>query len=134
MNREARLQMFETRLADLALGAKAGACVEFEVARQAGQYVLFVRVPGGINAEVARPVWTSGPRRREAEKALGCLGFGRSSSGERFSREALPLEPRRLACLAELLFGAVYGADPDHTPVAASGGEERDARLRTAAP
>ena len=49
--------------------------------------------------------------------ALGCLGFEGGGRRHNFSRDYLPHEPRRLACLTELLFGAAYGEVGDMTPL-----------------
>src|SRR5256885_1857827 len=41
--------------------------------------------------------------------ALGCLGFEGGGPHHNFSRDHLPHDARKLACMTELLFGAAYG-------------------------
>ncbi len=118
MNREDRLQIFEARAAELLSTGSAGSHVTFEAARQPDHWVLLVNSGKGVTAEVGRPAWPSRARQAVSLRALGCLGFEPSASGSRFVRSDIPPEPRRLACMAELLFGGAYGLEPDWTVVA----------------
>lgn len=106
MNRELRLSIFEQELRRLLQSDVENDYVVFSDLRDDRHYVQFLRHDDAIYGEVGAP-------RPEAKTALGCLGF--SGSGSTFSRERLPQDARKLACLAELLFGAAYGSVEDLT-------------------
>jgi hypothetical protein len=80
-------------------------------------YVQYMRHDDSIYGEVASLTWVGGDRelRRQADTALGCLGFTCTEPKRNYSRDRLPLDARRLACLTELLFGAAYGETEDLT-------------------
>jgi hypothetical protein len=114
-----RLALYEKELRRLLQSGREHDFVIFEVARQPDQYVQFMIHDGTIYGEVGSRQWGSdGIRLKEAaEAALACLGFGGGGREKNYSRDRLPKEPRRLACLTELLFGAAYGVDPAYTPL-----------------
>ena len=122
MTREMRLEIFERELERLLGSSVDHDYVGFSDARDPSRQVLFVVHPGGIYGEVASA-------ERSVESALGCLGFARSGSS--YSRDGLPRYARKLACLAELLFGAAFGSVEGLTvlPVARAG---REAEFRPA--
>jgi hypothetical protein len=68
-------------------------------------------------AQVGSLTWVGSDRemRRRAETAIGCLGFAGTGPKHNYSRDRLPVDARRLACLTELLFGAAYGQTEDLT-------------------
>ena len=117
-----RLELFERELEQLLRSEVEHDYVSFADAREPSRQVLFLAHDGAVYGEVL----SAG---RSVETALGCLGFVRSGSS--YSRESLPLDARKLACLAELLFGAAFGPVEGLTmlPVARAG---REAAFRPA--
>src|SRR2546421_892664 len=106
MERETRLALFEAELRGLLSSGIEHDFVRFSNAARDDQYVLYMRDAGAVRAE-------AGPVRKGAATALGCLGF---SAGTRtYTREQVPPDARRLACLTELVFGAAFGPTEDLT-------------------
>ena len=93
--------------------------VIFEDSRDESRYVQYLVHDAAVYGEVGSRHWLpeSEGLRKESVTALGCLGFDGGSSRRNFSRDHLPHDPRRLACLTELLFGAAYGDVDDMTPL-----------------
>lgn len=84
------------------------------------RYVHFLRHDGVVYGEVGSFQRTKGDPcpPQASETALGCLGFATGAGRLSYSRDNLAPHARRLACLAELLFGAAYGGTEDLTVVA----------------
>jgi hypothetical protein len=119
MNRELRLLMYEKELRRLLIELRDHDYVIFEDSRDGSRYVQFLVHESAVYGEVGSRHWlpeTEGLR-KESITALGCLGFEGGGSRTNFSRDHLPHEPRRLACLTELLFGAAYGEVAEMTPL-----------------
>ncbi len=54
----------------------------------------------------------------QAERALGCLGFTGAGPRRNYSRDHLPQDGRKLACLTQLLLGAAHGETEDLSVIA----------------
>jgi hypothetical protein len=120
MEREMRLRIYEKELRRLVLELRDNDCVIFEDIRVPDRYVQFYVHESAILGEVGLRNWMPESRglRKTAVRALGCLGFEGGERRENFSRDHLPHDARRLACMTELLFGAAYGEDVfDMTPL-----------------
>ncbi len=136
MNRELRLRLFEKELSRLLRSRREHDYLIFSNVRDPGQYVLYMRHDGAIYGEAGAVTWVGGDvrLRGQAETALGCLGFAGAGPHRNYSRDHLPLDARRLACLTELLFGATYGETEDLTVLmmtraSREAGRERDQEL-----
>jgi hypothetical protein len=121
MKREMRLEIFEKELAQLLGSERDGDYVVFFDLADTDRHVQFFRQEGAMFVEV------SGAR-RGAATALGCVGFSACEAGA-FSRADAPQDARKLACLAELVFGAAYGPTEGVTVVTVSR-TEREAQWR----
>ena len=117
-----RLELFQRELERLLRSEISHDYVCFSDVRSPGRQVLFLSHGGGLYAELSSPL-------RGSETALGCLGFVRSGSA--YSRDSLPLDARKLACLAELLFGAAWGSVEGLTVLPVSR-PDREAEFRPA--
>jgi hypothetical protein len=119
MKRDLRLVVFEKELRRLVLELTDHDYVVFSDSRDADRYVQYFVHDSAIYAEIGSRHWLpeSDGLRKESVTALGCLGFEGGGRRRNFSRDHLPHEPRRLACLTELLFGAAYGEVEDMTPL-----------------
>ena len=93
--------------------------VVFEDSRDRDRYVQFFVHDSAVLGEVGSRQWEpeSEGLREVSIRALGCLGFEGGGRRKNFSRDYLPHDARRLACLTELLFGAAYGEVGDMTPL-----------------
>lgn len=119
MDRELRLLMYEKELRRLLLELRDHDYLIFEDSRDCNRYVQFLIHDSAILGEVGSRQWLpeADGLRKTSVTALGCLGFEGGGRGRNFSRDHLPHEPRRLACMTELLFGAAYGEVDDMTPL-----------------
>ena len=119
MKRDLRLIMYETELRRLLLELRDHDYVIFEDSRDEGRYVQYLVHDAAVYGEVGSHHWLpeSEGLRKESVTALGCLGFEGGSSRRNFSRDHLPHDARRLACLTELLFGAAYRETGDMMPL-----------------
>jgi len=119
MERDLRLLMYEKELRRLLLELRDHDYVIFEDSRDADRYVQFLVHDSALVGEVGSRQWLpeADGLRKTSVTALGCLGFEGGGRRHNFSRDYLPHEPRRLACLTELLFGAAYGEVGDMTPL-----------------
>ena len=115
VKREIRLALFEKALDRLMSERENRDFVIFELRGRPDSYVQFMLHDGALLGEVGSKGWIpeSGPLDKERITALGCLGFEGGGFRANFARDQLPQEPRRLACLTELLFGAAYRPAPD---------------------
>jgi len=120
MKRDLRLLMYEKELQRLLFELRDHDYVIFEDSRDESRYVQYLVHDAAVYGEVGSRHWLpeSEGLRKESVTALGCLGFEGGSSRANFSRDHLPHDPRRLACLTELLFGAAYGDVGEMTPLA----------------
>src|SRR6202521_5489365 len=119
MERDLRLQMYEKELRRLVLELQDHNYIIFEDSRDESRYVQYLVHDAAVYGEVGSRHWLpeSEGLRKESVTALGCLGFEGGASGRNFSRDHLPHDARRLACLTELLFGAAYGEVAEMTPL-----------------
>jgi len=119
MERDLRLHMYEKELSRLVLELRDHDYVIFEDSRDESRYVQFLIHDAAVYGEVGSRHWLpeSEGLRKESVTALGCLGFEGGALGRNYSRDHLPHDARRLACLTELLFGAAYGEIGDLTPL-----------------
>ena len=119
MNRDLRLMMYEKELRRLLFEPLDHDYVIFEDSRDGNRYVQYMTHDSAIFGEVGSRQWLAESEglRAESVAALGCLGFEGGGVQRNFSRDHLPHDARRLACLTELLFGAAYGDLGDMTPV-----------------
>jgi hypothetical protein len=113
MEREMRLLIYEKELRSLLFELRDDDCVIFEDSRDGDRYVQYVVHESAILGEVGSRQWMpeSSGLRKTSVTALGCLGFEGGGPHRHFSRDYLPHDARKLACLTELLFGAAYGED-----------------------
>jgi hypothetical protein len=111
MERETRLQIYEKELRRLVLELRDHDYVIFEDSRDTERYVQFIVHDSAILGEVGSRHWMpeSSGLRKTSVTALGCLGFDGGGPRRNFTRDHLPHDARRLACMTELLFGAAYG-------------------------
>jgi hypothetical protein len=120
MERELRLTIYEKELRRLLLELRDHDYLIFEDARDTEHYVQYIVHDSAVLGEVGSKHWMpeSGGLRKMSVRALGCLGFEGGGPRRNFSRDHLPHDARRLACLTELLFGAAYGEEVgDMTPL-----------------
>lgn len=119
MKRDMRLVVYEKELRRLVLDLRDHDYVVFEDSRDGSRYVQYLVHDSAVYAEVGSRHWLSESEglRTESVTALGCLGFEGGGSRRNFSRDHLPHDARRLACLTELLFGSAYGDLEDMTPL-----------------
>jgi hypothetical protein len=119
MERDLRLLMFEKELRRLLFELQDHDYVIFEDSRDGDRYVQFIVHDSAILGEVGSRQWLpeADGLRKVSVTALGCLGFEGGGRRRNFSRDYLPHDARRLACLAELLLGAAYGEIGDLTPL-----------------
>jgi hypothetical protein len=130
MTRKMRLQLFEDELRRLLQSDVEHDYVIFCDVQDLDRYVHYMRHQRAIYGEVGSLSRVRGKRqlRPQAERALGCLGFTGAGPKRNYSRDHLPQDSRKLACLTELLFGAAHGETEDLTVIAmtrASMGAER---------
>ena len=111
MERDTRLQMYEKELRRLVYELRDHDFVVFEDARDPERYVQFIVHDSAILGEIGSKHWLpeSAGLRRTSVTALGCLGFEGGGPHRNFTRDHLPHDARKLACMTELLFGAAYG-------------------------
>jgi len=120
MERELRLMIYEKELRRLLFEVRDHDYLIFEDARDAERYVQYIVHNSAVHGEVGSSHWIpeSSGLRKTSVTALGCLGFDGGGPSRNFSRDHLPHDAHKLACLTELLFGAAYGEDVCHmTPV-----------------
>ncbi len=119
MNRDTRLLLYEKELRRLLVDFRDHEYVIFEDSQDDGRFVQYMVHDAAVYGEVGSRHWLpeSEGLRKESVTALGCLGFEGGESRRNFSRDHLPHDARRLACLTELLFGAAYGELDDMTPL-----------------
>ena len=120
MERDLRLMVYEKELRRLLFGLCDHDYVIFEDSRNDDHYVQFIVHDSAIFGEVGSKHWMpeSSGLRKTSVTALGCLGFEGGGPRTNFTRDHLPHDARRLACLTELLFGAAYGHEVcDMTPL-----------------
>ena len=91
----------------------------FEDSPDESRSVQYLVHDAAVYGEVGSRHWLpeSERLRKESVTALGCLGFEGGGLRRNFSRDHLPHDPRRLACLTEVLFGAAYGGVGEMTPL-----------------
>ncbi len=115
VKREIRLALFEKAIERLLTERENHDFVIFEMRGNPNSYVQYMLHDGAVLGEVGLRGWIPEGELLENERvtALGCLGFEGGGLRANFAREHLPQDARRLACLAELLFGAAYRPAPD---------------------
>jgi hypothetical protein len=113
VKRTIRLALFEKAIDQLLSDNENHDFVLFEMRGSPESYVQYMLHDGALLGEVSSKgrANESDCLDREGVTALNCIGFEGGESGSTFARDDLPPEPRRLACLTELLFGAVYRPD-----------------------
>jgi hypothetical protein len=113
VKREIRLALFEKAIDRLLSQRENCDFVVFELRGSPEAYVQYMLHDGALLGEVSSKgrVLESDSLDKERITALGCIGFEGGGSCSTFARDDLPQQPRRLACLTELLFGAVYRPD-----------------------
>jgi len=119
MERELRLLMYEKELRRLLFELRDNDYLIFEDSRNGDRYVQYIVHDSAVLGEVGSRQWLPEAEglREVSVTALGCLGFEGGGLRRNFSRDPLPHDPRRLACLTELLFGAAYGDVGEMTPL-----------------
>jgi hypothetical protein len=119
MERDLRLLMYEKELRRLLFDLRDHDYAIFEDSRDGNRYVQFIVHDSAILGEVGSRQWLAEAEglRQVSVTALGCLEFEGGGLRRNFSRDYLPHDARRLACLTELLFGAAYGEIGDMTPL-----------------
>jgi hypothetical protein len=122
MKRDLRLLLYEKELRRMLLELQDHDYLVFEDSRDESHYVQYIVHDSAVLGEVGSRQWLPEVERlREVSvTALGCLGFEGRGLRRNFSRDYLPHDARRLACLTELLFGAAYGEIGDLTPLVRS--------------
>ncbi len=117
MERDWRLLMYEKELRRLLIELRDHDYVIFEDSRDENRYVQYFVHDSAVLGEVGSRQWLPEAEglRQVSITALGCLGFEGGGPRRNFSRDHLPHDARRLACLTELLFGAAYGEIGDMT-------------------
>jgi len=120
MTREMRLRLFDHELRRLLQSDGEHHYVIFCDVQDPSRYVHYLRHDRVIYGEVSSLTRVRGKRqlRSHGERALGCLGFTGTGPRRNYSRDHLPQDSRRLACLTELLFGAAYGETEDLSVIA----------------
>jgi hypothetical protein len=111
MERDLRLMVYEKELRRLLFEMRDHDYVIFEDSRDPNRYVQYFVHDSAVLGEVGSRHWMpeSSGLRKTSVTALGCLGFEGGGPGRNFSRNHLPHDARKLACMTELLFGAAYG-------------------------
>jgi hypothetical protein len=119
MKRDLRLLMYEKELGRLLFELRDNDYVIFEDSRDKDRYVQYLVHDSAVLGEVGSRQWLpeADGLRKVSVTALGCLGFEGGGLRRNFSRDYLPHDGRRLACLTELLFGAAYGEVEEMTPL-----------------
>jgi hypothetical protein len=120
MTRDMRLRLFEIELRRLLHSNVEHDYVIFRDVRDPDHYVLYMRHDRATYGEVGWLTPVSGKRqlRPQVERAIGCLGFTGAGPRRKYSRDHLPQDTRKLACLTELLFGAAHGETEDLSVIA----------------
>ena len=123
MERDLRLLLYEKELWRLLFELRHNETVIFQDSRNSDHYVQYMVHDSAVLGEVGSRQWLPEAEglRRVSVTALGCLGFEGGGPDRNFSRDYLPHDARRLACLTELLFGAAYGEIGDMTPLIMTG-------------
>jgi hypothetical protein len=111
MERELRLVVYEKELRRLLFEMHEHDYVIFEDSREQDRFVQYFVHDSAVLGEVGSRHWMpeSSGLRKTSVTALGCLGFEGGGPRRNFSRDHLPHDARKLACLTELAFGAAYG-------------------------
>jgi hypothetical protein len=119
MERERRLLIYEKELRRLLLELRDDDYLIFEDSRDESHYIQYIVHDSAVLGEVGSRQWLPEAEglRKVSVTALGCLGFEGGGLRRNFSRDYLPHDARRLACLTELLFGAAYGEIGEMTPL-----------------
>jgi len=120
MERELRLIVYEKELRRLLFGMIDHDYVIFEDSRDQGRFVQYLIHDSAVLGEVGSRQWMpeSSGLRKTSVTALACMGFEGGGPRRNFSRDHLPHDARKLACLTELAFGAAYGEGVyDMTPL-----------------
>jgi hypothetical protein len=120
MERDLRLMVYEKELRRLLFEMREHDYLIFEDPRDPDRYVQYFVHNSAVLGEVGSRHWLpeSSGLRKTSVTALGCLGFEGGGPARNFSRNHLPHDARKLACLTELLFGAAYGDGvSDMTPL-----------------
>ena len=119
MKRDLRLLIYEKELRRILLELQDHDYVVFEDSRDESHYVQYFVHDSAVLGEVGSRQWLPEAEglRKVSVTALGCLGFEDGGLRRNFSRDHLPHDARRLACLTELLFGAAYGETGDMMPL-----------------
>lgn len=135
--RQIRLALFEKAIDRLLSESENRDFVIFELRGSPDSYVQYTLHDGAVLGEVGSGGWMPEGDVLDKERvtALGCLGFEGGGLRSNFARDHLFQEPRRLACLTELLFGAAYrpALDFDATVVTRSSIEAEAAYRRSLA-
>ncbi len=107
--------------------------VIFEDSRDDSHYVQYIVHDSAVLGEVGSRQWLpeSEGLRKVSVTPLGCLGFEEGGLRRNFSRDYLPHDARRLACLTELLQGTAYGELGDMTPLVRTRASREAERLRS---
>ena len=115
VKREIRLALFEKAIQRLLSERENRDFVVFEMRGSPDSYVQYMLHDGDLFGEVGSRGWKPEGEVLDKERvaALGCLGFEGGGLRANFARDHLSQEPRRLACLTELLLGAAYRPAPD---------------------
>ncbi len=115
VKREIRLALFEKALDRLLSERENRDFVIFELRGSPDSYVQYMLHDGALLGEVGSKGWIPEGELLDKERvtALGCLGFEGGDYKVNYARHHLPQNPRRLACLSELLFGAAYRPPTD---------------------
>jgi hypothetical protein len=105
------LIVYEKELGRLLFEMRDHDYVIFEDSRDPARYVQYFVHDSVVLGEVGSKHWRaeSSGFRKTSVTALGCLGFEAGGPGRNFSRNRLPHDARKLACMTELLFGAAHG-------------------------
>jgi len=120
MERDLRLMVYEKELRRLLFEMRDHDYVMFEDSRDPHRYVQYFVHDSAVLGEVGSRHWMAEASglRKTSVTALGCLGFEGGGPRRNFSRDHLPHDARKLACMTELLFGAAYGEEVcDMTPM-----------------
>ena len=111
MERDLRLMVYEKELGRLLFEMREHDYLIFEDSSDSDRFVQYFVHDSAVLGEVGSRHWMpeSSVLRKTSVTALGCLGFEGGGPQRNFSRDHLPHDARKLACLTELLFGAAYG-------------------------
>ena len=115
VKREIRLALFEKAIDRLVSQRESSDFVIFQLRGRSDSYVQYMLHDGALLCEVGSSGSFDGNGVLDKERvtALGCLGLGGGGLRTNFTRDHLPHDARRLACLTELLLGAAYRPAPD---------------------